>query len=372
MLSAASQQAWQQVNNSWKSRQLLADFASHVARLAASIYPDARQVITRSVLEETTERWATHPSAERIQCVEGIEGMLQDSLDGPASELFSDFGALSERVTQFHYAQTMGDERDKGVFISSEALLEAAEKDGARSQARRAVFPSIDMPSRWFVLGEASEDAPVHLSDTDASAQYWTSLVHSVNRYAALDYLRFGGKIQPESFHLSSSSLDVVEQEVARSRVAVQREIDKLRILCRGNGSSITGGSSALRAAYCAVANEQAELLELRHQWVAAGILLENLHRLPAADAAYGQGCTNKALRDRVGGIVTRLHYVEWPLSGTASTVAAYLLDGATLHALESMEAYPLAGMVLGRADEAAEALLGELCVASGVVAETK
>ena len=200
---------------------------------------------------------------------------------------------------------------------------------------------------------------------TDESARYWEVLTESLNRFSAREYLRVGGKIQPAGFQLSSSALNVVEREAAESQADVQKEIETLRNLYQGKALMTLGGSPALRAAYTAITAEQPRFLELRHHWLAARILLENLQRLPAANAASAEANARAELRNRVRAIVTKLHYVGWPLSGPSTTLAAHLLNGATLHAVESMDAYELATMLLARADETAEELLGEICVAS-------
>src|SRR5262249_50194517 len=148
----------------------------------------------------------------------------------------------------------------------------------------------------------------------------------------------------------------------------LQNEIEKLREMYRGNGYLLNGSPLDLAAAYRAISAEQAMLLELRHAWVTARLLVDNLKFLGLSTAATARKAAEAHLRGLCEDILNRLDRSACPvaLPGTEpSPLGLQVLPGMRPMAFTSMAAIELAQTVLSRADEAAELLLGELCLAS-------
>jgi Zn-dependent protease with chaperone function len=371
LLSAACEWAWTDVNQSWTHRRLAEDFPAVVQHRSEEITQKTREGILQSVMSEKTERWATHPcTRERIANVKNIEGALMEAFDQPAQLLFGDFDELCRRATLHHYQSRLAGELDRTAFVPSHTFLEELTARTARQQAQLMVFSSISMPSRWFTLPETEEDKQeiqFVFPAADPSAEYWKVLQQSLNRHAGLEFARCGGRIQPESFDLSSGYLSEMEQEARTSRQALEEETGKLRA-AYGDIAYILTESSELRTAYSAIAAQQSQLLELRHAWVAAGTLIANLNFLTLSDAPIAKAAAEKRLRTMSQAIIERLDAVACPvaLPGTQlSSLGTQVLPGDRTRLFTSMDAVETAQTILARADEVAELLLGELCLAS-------
>jgi len=121
-------------------------------------------------------------------------------------------------------------------------------------------------------------------------------------------------------------------------------------------------------AAYLAISTEQPALLELRHAWAATRLLMANLNLLALGPATTARKATEKCLRELCEGIVNRLDRNPCPArlpETERSSVGEQIIAGSRPDVFSSQEPIELAETILSRADQLAELLLGELCLAS-------
>jgi hypothetical protein len=361
VLSTACHYSWQDVNQSWGERRLPVDFSGYTQLRAQAFSEETRERILRSELEETTDRWATHPStADRIRNVEGTVGMLTEPLDQPASCLFEDYIEVCERATRFRYELDLGEALAGGQLIDHRECHSQVSIQQQRQAAVERVFPQMSLPSRWFcILAEPSEEAGPCPGEGDPSAPYWSLLELALDRFSGTEYLRAGGKINAASFSLSSTTLAVAEEETAASRANLRREVERLTE-CYSSSATLLSKDPDLRAAYNALAAEQRELIELRQAWVAVRVLREHPQHIDAAKAAVAESHHSAQIRQLLAEILGRLEAVRWPLEvpvGSGSLAAQITRDEEP-----NVAPYERAERILARADVCAEQLLGELC----------
>jgi hypothetical protein len=237
---------------------------------------------------------------------------------------------LSSRDSASLSAQSRGRTGSSRLRAFSRVLQEVTGRT-ARQQAQQTIFANLAIPSRWFTLPETQdrnhESRIVCAVDSDPSAEYWRILEQSLNRQAALEFIRAGGRIQPETFDLSTANLTEVEEEACASRQALQHEIEKLRDMYRGNGDLLVKAPE-LKPAYRAIAAEQPALLELRHAWVATQTLLANLKLLDLANAPIAKAAAEKRLLTLSKEIIERLDSIGDAARNSAfvagSTIASW------------------------------------------------
>jgi peptidase M48-like protein len=373
LLSAACQSAWSDVNQSWSRQRLAEDFPALVQLHDQRITPESRNDVVESVMGEKTERLATHPSTrERIENVKGVHGALAEPLDQAAALLFPEFTDLCRRATQHHYEFTLADAVQGAHIVPSHVFLAEVAARTERVEAQQTFFANVAMPSRWFILPDGFRpegEWAIHCAVAeDPSSAYWSALEQSLNRTAALEFLRAGGKIQQESFDLDTQDVPEVEEKVRVSYRTLQDEIEKLREKYRGNGYLLRGGPSDLAAAYRAISAEQTMLLELRHAWIAARLVVDNMKLLSLSAAPAARQAAETRLRTLCEHILNRLDRAACPVGlpgAEPSSLGLQVLPGIRPEVFNSMPAIELAQTVLSRADEAAELLLGELCLAA-------
>lgn len=186
----------------------------------------------------------------------------------------------------------------------------------------------------------------------------------SLNRHAALEFLRAGGKIVPAAFKVSSSDLSIVKSEADATRAAMTNEISRLRARYLAYGYSLAGAPDEVRNAYLGISAEQDNLLELRHQWVALGFISHHANRLRLAAAANAQEDHRRRVRASCDAILARLSNIKCPPLREAArfeTLAGHLL----MHGAERLSPLELGERILNQADVVGTGLLGELCAAA-------
>ncbi|MEP7366618.1 MAG: M48 family metallopeptidase [Acidobacteriota bacterium] len=371
-LSGSTQSAWETVERGWGKRRLADDFAEVVRYRDAQWSDEGKQDLSHSVFAEVTERGSTHPSArDRVENVRGMEGIVPESAihiaELPAEVLFDDFASVCRRATQTQYRMTVGEKLEEAVVLTATDFIEERRHDDRRSEALASTFHGLTMPSRWFRLAAGSLDGEkitVYLTDEDQSAQYWKLLEESVNRNSGLEFVRAGGKIDAHSFWLSSADKNDVEVEAAQSRTALAKETERLRSHYKDYVYLISQEPGELREAYAAISEAQDRLLELRFDWVAAGVMQRNSPHLPEGGvniiAEMEQRVTKRCVN-----ILDYLSRVPFPALDSVEphdTLQAYVLGGADASAMAAAE---LGERILARADMAAELFLAELCARS-------
>ena len=121
--------AWQAAHNDlaahWRERRLPDDLAKLLMLKDAEFSPEVRKAVRAEALARTTGLFDTHPcDSERIASsrLENSRGIFK--LDGPASELFRDFEALSRAATFEYYKAQLGPSVTPGqLYPVAEAIL---------------------------------------------------------------------------------------------------------------------------------------------------------------------------------------------------------------------------------------------------------
>ena len=381
VLSFSAHRAWQTLETAWSGRRLCDDFAQLVKSHDASLDAEIRKEIVQTAFAVTSDRWATHPSnRDRVSRVNGIRGVLPDSNvvsggEPPARMLFVDFGAICRKVTLHHYHHSLGDKLNEGAMIPALEFLASTAVETRRAQAIQSLFGPSNRPARWFRLPDEPLEGDITLNVflEDQTAKYWRRLEESLNRYAALEFVRAGGKVNPSSFGVSNGDLATIQPEAQASRLALEAEIEILRDRYKTTGYLLSQYSSPLHTAYAAMSDEQENLLKLRHQWAALQVIRKNLQLLPAAAAANAIETHSKIVRHSCDAILARLSQVKYPLAEADSapaSLADQLLMGATdLAGPQELPIDERASRVLDRSDSIAEEILGAICEA--IVPET-
>lgn len=373
-LEASTDFVWSTLNRTWKERRLCVDFAYLFRHHDSEKRAGLVQQIREHLLEEKTDRWATHPAtAVRIKEVEGVVGIavadVADQLGDNAEVLFRDYRDLSQRATLHYLREVLGGDLASATFVpAAQYLLET--RDGTlRVEALRDTFGPLTKPSRWFQLPAGPKDEGtlrVYLALEDESQKYWRLLEQSLLRYAAHQFIRAGGRIEPAAFQLSSSDEEPAEVESAASRTALNEEISRLRGLYQAHGYLLPLGREEIRAAYCAFAAEQDTLLELRHRVVALRLIQNNLGALSGNSFVSAEDAPRRQVKELCEEILGRWSRVPAPILQGHARAAANLAERMTLGCEPDAAPEVVAAQLVDRADELGEELLGELCLGFG------
>jgi hypothetical protein len=117
-LDAASTIAYQDIRQSWASSRLPANLPRLIDHRAGSLPPEVHQQLSAAHASAKTRWFDTHPCPpERIQTAARLNEPGVFHLTDPAAGLFSDFPALSQRVTRHHY------EKDLELTFTEENLI---------------------------------------------------------------------------------------------------------------------------------------------------------------------------------------------------------------------------------------------------------
>ncbi len=368
-LGVCAHNAWITLETSWRARLLCDDFPLLVKCKDASLTEDDRRCILESAFREPLPRWTTHPPAhDRIASISSVESILTNAFPPlPAEGLFADFAALSRKATLHHYALTIGDEiRNAAVVPASQFIAETGVTTRG-AEALHAIFGPLNQPSRWFRLPEepAPGDAPdIFLPLEDDTAEYWRLLDESLRRYAALEFVRAGGLVEPAAFCVSDSTIPTIESEARASREALEAEIARLRQRYRNHGYLLPGEDNGFRAAYRALSAEQEALLELSHRCMALNVVRGESKALPADASAKAREHHTARVRECSEGIIGRLSAFPAPALGKNAPKAT-LAERILLSSASRLDPGELATRILDRADVLSAQILGELCAAS-------
>ena len=367
VLEHCSRHAWSIVGRSSHGQRLCDDFPALVTNRDSVLAEDLRTELAASHLAETAERWATHPApSARIDSTAAIQGLLTPGIaeSESAAALFVDFAGLCRRATLGHYELELPAQMGSMKLVPIAEFLLETSAQARRAEATQSMFGPANQPSRWFRLPDgplASDTIHLVMTDKDETEEYWRLLNESLNRHAALEFVRAGGRVKPEAFQLMSSEPETVEAQAAASRKDLDEEIARLRNMFADVGHLLKEPDDALVAAYRALSAEQETLLELRHAWLALEIVSNNIQMLAAASAANALEKQTARITSACDAIVARLRPLP-PVTvieaeGATGLAAQLLLKGAS-----ELSPQELALRVLNRADVLAVELLGELC----------
>ena len=299
-----------------------------------------------------------------MQNIPGVFGAATPGAEAPPWKLFADFAALARRATRFHFENTLGETFAGATLVPARQYFEETATEARRVESLEASFGPLRLPSRWFRLPDGPLEGgklDVFLSDKDeTTAEYWRLLDEFLHRQAALEFLRCGGQVNPQAFHLSEGTVETATTQADASHRAVLAEMERLRGLYGSRGYLLPEGRDEHRQAYQALAAEQEELLDLRHEMVAFDMLLEHSAKLEAAASANALDRLREQLHRRSAGILSRLERVPCPALSPGQDGRS-LADHLRLHDSHELEPQDLAQRILNRSDEVGAALLGEL-----------
>lgn len=103
-LSVAAHQSYQDLRETWKNGQLPSDLPLFIQRKTAQISPELQAQLVQAREGRKTGAFDTHPAdRDRVKAAvqSGEPGVFHRA--DPATGLFQNFAALSERITRFHY-----------------------------------------------------------------------------------------------------------------------------------------------------------------------------------------------------------------------------------------------------------------------------
>jgi hypothetical protein len=351
-INVALNQSWAAVEDNWQSRRLVDDLPRLVHHYWSSMDGALRSSVNDAVLAETADRYATHPSpSDRIASVRRQNPSGVFNLEGPAERLFRNFDSLSGRITEAHYLQSLGEEKDSAERVAAAAVLAAADDEIRYERVRESLLPEVAYLSRWFgpAFGPGNEGA--------GDQRYAELLGKLLDQESGLALLEQGLEIVPVAFALDRSDLGHARVSVATTRSKLAGCVSELRASTAAVAHrSWQAPASAHRTAFDALRSEQLPLLELRVLLVRARVVRANVASLPAAQAANLIEANDEQLVHARQEILRRLSTVESaiPLNQGAQTLAAQL----------SQDADPdtAAAWLLDRADLVGTRLLNRLC----------
>ncbi len=372
VLAVAGQAAWREVDLGWNVRRMAGDYPGLFRCCHRALPPEAVKAIEEEELNAETGRWHRHPAAvDRIRNVQGIQGLLQDPWDEPASVLFADFPAVSKRITRVHYEKELGGKLSEASMLDADIVHAETARKRQEEEARASVFGRTEIPSRWFRLYDPSPDdstdrAMVVCFD-DVASTYWTVLDESLNRNAGLELVKARTRIHAPAFHLTSGEAEDVRKEAEHSRRQLGEEINRLREMFAGNGEVYRRTASrSLVSAYEALSAEQDAFLDLRHDVAALRVMRANLQHIPAAEAANALDRIGRRIDTQTIAVMERLKAALSVLADDGATIVDLAEDILKDQGESTGEMSPdeRAMLLLSRSDIIADALLGRICMA--------
>lgn len=139
-LSAASQAAHSQLQSLWQDKELVRNMPALVTAVRGRFADEAETFVKENVANAKTGRLDTHPAThERIAAAkaEAAHGVFH--YEEPAAALFSDFEALSERVTEHYFREGLSLEYDTSKALS----MADVEKRWEESRAAQASVDAV-------------------------------------------------------------------------------------------------------------------------------------------------------------------------------------------------------------------------------------
>ena len=125
MISVVTQEVYEELPSLWEKKRLPDDIIELIHSSFAGMSDEQRVINLKLTVErERTRRYDTHPSTrERIQAARAADEVGVFDVEGSATALFSDFGALSRDVTQRFYEAVVGKSFRRDAMISSAEVI---------------------------------------------------------------------------------------------------------------------------------------------------------------------------------------------------------------------------------------------------------
>lgn len=290
VLSVTASQAWDDLDRGWAARRFAQDIPALMAARHRGAGSELVSTVKRMTLEEASDRFATHPSpAARIANVRPLGGGGLFTLDGPATRLFEDFGALSQSASEHHYQHVLGFELPDLVLLPAEAVTAESGEQQRREAARHDLFGYARSVTRWLRWpGQPpAETGPVPFEDEE----YWRLHEEVIMQSGGLALLDSGARIQADVFKVSKSEPAAAGMDHERSMARLGEEASKLRAQAASQLARLWRAAELPEAkddfaAFRAILAEQDALFGARLALVAHDLIEANAEHIPGDAAA--------------------------------------------------------------------------------------
>lgn len=314
VLSVASQQAYEDVRQSWTNNRLPENLPLLVDLKCAGLSQEIRHKIAGAGAAEKTGWFDTHPcDSDRVKAVQrlGEPGVFR--IDSPARGLFADFGQVSRGVTLHQYenqfelkfteanlmnteeivsenaanseAEAMVKEFYGGVNITLAPLLISASLDGFRDEAA-GLAAWNEARKKTVALRPEAEKLSVSCIEEQRRLMGYTS---------ALYLAKAGFQVKPEDFGLPAKGASPTEQEGPANLAAqnasknIQETVAQMEPFMAALRERVTVALSfALGRCAGGASDEAARLREMVELLAATAAELPNLHQMGARLTAFG------------------------------------------------------------------------------------
>ncbi len=234
VLSIATRNAYEDVQQSWTSKRLPENLPLLIGHKASSLPDEVLQKLSTSAASEKTGWFDTHPcDPDRVRAARALNERGVFRVLDPATGLFADFADLSKTVTRHQYEKHLELEfTDQNLMSSEEILRESTANAEAEAMVRkyygrvnlslRPLLQSGELPpvvpeenglEQWREACRSTE--ALRGEAEKASGEYAQAQTRMVDFVAAYRLAQAGFKIQPKEFGLPEHATSVGEQETA-------------------------------------------------------------------------------------------------------------------------------------------------------------
>jgi Zn-dependent protease with chaperone function len=160
-LGIASQHAFGDLSESWRSGRLPDNFAAFVQHKAASFPPELRGKIQEEFGKRKTGAFDTHPAdGDRIKAAQALNAPGVFRLEDPATALFADFADLSKSVTRAFYEKEHELAlTDQSLVSTEESVKESLENENLQRTLQR-YYCGVNMAVVPFQVGRGVPAVP--------------------------------------------------------------------------------------------------------------------------------------------------------------------------------------------------------------------
>jgi Zn-dependent protease with chaperone function len=233
LLNAATQSAYEDVQQCWASKRLPADLPLLIGHKATALPAEIQHKLSSSAASGTTGWFDTHPcDADRVRAARRLNEHGVFRVTEPAAGLFSDFAQLSETVTRHQYEKHLELEfTDQNLMSAEEILRESAASNQADAMVRKyygevnvslkplltnGELPAIGADEAACKWREACQTVEALRPEAEKlSGECVERQRRQTDLVAAHSLANAGFKLEPGQFGLPTHAMSRGEQEVA-------------------------------------------------------------------------------------------------------------------------------------------------------------